>query len=83
MELEKSYLMKNDALVKLAFIMALKLFHMFFIQLIIMNRKFGKDCNQEQSVTPFLMLHPFSWSNGLVVKALDFQSRGPVFKTTG
>ena len=24
-----------------------------------------------------------SWSNGLVVKALDSQSRGPVFKTTG
>ena len=23
------------------------------------------------------------WSNGQVVKALDFQSRGPVFKTTG
>ena len=23
------------------------------------------------------------WSNGLVVKALDSQSRGPVFKTTG
>ena len=25
----------------------------------------------------------FLWSNGLVVKALDSQSRGPVFKTTG
>ena len=24
-----------------------------------------------------------SWSNGLVVKALDSQSRGPVFKTAG
>ena len=23
------------------------------------------------------------WSDGLVVKALNFQSRGPVFKTTG
>ena len=23
------------------------------------------------------------WSNGLVVKALDSQSRGPVFKSTG
>ena len=23
------------------------------------------------------------WSNGLVVKALDSQLRGPVFKTTG
>ena len=23
------------------------------------------------------------WSNGLVVKALDSHSRGPVFKTTG
>ena len=26
---------------------------------------------------------PFMWSNDLVVKALDSQSRGPVFKTTG
>ena len=25
----------------------------------------------------------FLWSNGLVVKALDSQSRGPVFETTG
>ena len=25
----------------------------------------------------------FLWSNGLVVKALDSQFRGPVFKTTG
>ena len=25
----------------------------------------------------------YIWSNGLVVKALDSQSRGPLFKTTG
>ena len=28
-------------------------------------------------------LNDLSWSNGLVVKALHSQSRGPVFKTTG
>ena len=27
--------------------------------------------------------NPDSWSNGIVVKALDSQSRGPVIKTTG
>ena len=34
-------------------------------------------------IHPFQILRgTYTWSNGLVVKALDSQSRSPVFKTT-
>ena len=45
--------------------------------------------NEEKHFSTFSVLEPFlivpivAASNGLVVKALDFQTRGPVFKTTG
>ena len=45
--------------------------------------------NDEKHLSTFSVLEPFlivpivMASNGLVVKARDFQSRGPVFKTTG
>ena len=45
--------------------------------------------NEEKHFSTFSVLEPFlivpivAASNGLVVKAQDFQSRGPVFKTTG
>ena len=53
---------------------------------------FNRENNVEESYWFELALKLFNnvpakvidiWSNGLVVKALDYQSRGPVFKTTG
>ena len=38
--------------------------------------------NQNKNNNVNYLIDP-TWSNGLVVKALDSQSRGPVFKTAG
>ena len=37
----------------------------------------------KEKIQVFLKKYKYSWSNGIVVKVLDSQSRGPVFKTTG
>ena len=49
--------------------------------------KIGYDLPWKQISCTFRVQWPTgamaNWSNGLVVKALDSQSRGPVFKTAG
>ena len=46
-----------------------------------LNKCFS-DGNNKKLIL-FVTIDPFLWSNGLVVKALDSQSRSPMFKTTG
>ena len=64
--------------------LALQVFEAFFRILLIVNLSLNP------TLLTFLALHETNlddsvdiWSNGLVVKALDSQSRDPMFKTTG
>ena len=64
--------------------LALQVFESFVRILLIVNLSLNP------TLLTFLALHEtklddsiYIWSNGLVVKALDSQSRGPMLKTTG
>ena len=46
------------------------------------NRKACSNSNEEPRL-PSYGAHEDLWSDGVVVKVLDSQSRGPVLKTTG
>ena len=50
-------------------------------KILYINYKFFKDFPYHRKKTNRAVVH--SWSNGLVVKTLDSQSRGPVLKSTG
>ena len=43
----------------------------------------NQECRLRSIILNVNSNEPLLWSNSLVVKALDPQSRGPMFKTTG